>query len=113
MARKKTPEAESREEVSKLIKMANGQISEKLPQIIDKLIELGNGVEAVGHERGNGQEYVDSIPPNFRALEYLCNRVLGRPVDSSVLGAEGEVAEIKVTFVDEWRDEPGASPLNK
>ena len=111
MPRKKSPEAESRAEVSQLIKQANGQISEKLPDIINKLIEIGNGVQAVGHARGNGEEYVYDIPPNFRALEYLCNRVLGRPVDSNVLGGEGEVAEIKVRFVDDWREEPGASPI--
>lgn len=106
-------EKKSREEVNKLIKMANGRISDRLPEIIDKLIELGQGVDAIGYTRGNGDPYVYSIPPNFRALEYLCNRVLGKPVDEATLGRDGEVAEIRVTYVDDWRSIPDSTPMDK
>ena len=108
-----TGEKKSREEVNKLIKMANGRISERLPEIIDKLIELGQGVEAIGYERGNGNPYVYSIPPNFRALEYLCNRVLGKPVDETTLMGDNQVAEITVRYVDDWRAEPEANPNDR
>lgn len=108
----RTGEKKSREEVNKLIKMANGKISDSLPEIIDKLIEIGRGVRAVGHERGNGAEYVYDIPPNFKALEYLCNRVLGKPVDESTLGGANSVAEITVRYVDDWREEPENNPID-
>lgn len=102
----------ARAEVNRLIKMANGRISEHLPEIIDKLIELGRGVEAVGRERGNGKEYVYSIPPNFKALEYLCNRVLGKPVDEATLGEKGSVTEITVRYENDWRSIPDTSPVD-
>jgi hypothetical protein len=98
------------DDVTKLIKMANGRISDALPEIIEKLIELGRGVEAVGHQRGNGKPYVYSLPPNFKALEYLCNRVLGKPVDENTLGEGNAITEITVRYENDWRSIPDSTP---
>ena len=102
-----------RAEVNELIRKANGQISEQLPEIISKLIELGQGVTVEGRRRGDGKPVIYSEAPNFRALEYLCNRVLGKPVDSATLAGEGQVSEITVRYVDDWREIPDTSPVDK
>jgi hypothetical protein len=56
--------------------MAWGMIYDRLPDILEGLINLATGVRV--RDPVSGEVYVE--PPNFKAGAYLADRVLGKPV---------------------------------
>lgn len=77
------------------IKDAEGRISERLPKYIDLLDELAHGVR-VQAQTEDGSPYVYTTPPNRQAIEYLINRVMGKPVERKEQGDPGEFVGVKV-----------------
>lgn len=61
------------------IATAEQRIADRLPWLIDTLFELANGV-AVQELTKDGRS-VYQTPPDRQALEYLINRVMGKPVE--------------------------------
>lgn len=63
-----------------VIAAAEGRISDRLPELIDNLFALADGVQ-VQTERENGSTYVYTTPPDLRANIYLIDRVMGKPTE--------------------------------
>ncbi len=61
------------------IQSAERRICDRLPELIDKLFELSMGVLVEGQMPQGMVVYQQ--PPSFKALEYLVNRVMGRPTE--------------------------------
>lgn len=59
---------------------AERKIADKLPDLIDAMLVLALGHVAQKIDR-NGEVEVYDVPPNFKAIEYLSNRVMGKPAD--------------------------------
>ena len=59
-------------------------ITEKLPQLVESLINLAVGVR-VDKETPDGNP-IYTQPPNRLAAEYLINRVLGKPTERMLPG---------------------------
>lgn len=57
---------------------AEEQIRKRLPDVIDKLFELANGV-TVQKTESDGTTNVYTERPDFKAASYLVDRIMGRP----------------------------------
>jgi hypothetical protein len=69
------------------IRDAENRIADRLPFIIDKLFELGEGI-MVQEQTENGPR-VYAKPPDRQSLEYLANRVMGKPTENVDLTSGG------------------------
>lgn len=81
------------------IQQAEGKIVDKLPWLVDKLMELAEGI----HEEktiGDGVVLVYKQPPDRQACAYLIDRILGKP--ALPIDHSGEI-ETKVTHVETIR----------
>lgn len=71
------------------IKKAEKRIADKLPWVVDKLLELGEGV--VVQEIGLAGPIVYQKPPDRDALKYLADRIMGKPTErQEITGADGD-----------------------
>lgn len=68
------------------IQQAEQRIRDRLPEIVDALLEAGMGV-LVQETDKDGQAKVYQRPPDVKALTYLFDRVAGKPVQQ----VEGDV----------------------
>ena len=87
------PKAEKFETV---INLAERQIVDKLPKLLDNMMDLANGV-AVEETDAYGEKKVYERPPDRQACEYLINRIMGRPTERTEQDIEGEL-HIVVTY---------------
>jgi hypothetical protein len=71
---------------------AVGRIAARLPDLIDRMFELADGVRVVDDETGT----LYTRPPERAAIEYLLNRVLGRPASASGPNAKPEIDRISL-----------------
>lgn len=60
------------------IQIAESKISEKLPWLVGQLFILAEGVEVQKTDR-HGQLRTYTDPPDRAAIEYLIDRILGKP----------------------------------
>ena len=70
------------------IRVAEAKIRDRLPWLVDKLIELADGI----HEErmmGENAVIVYKRPPDRQAVEYLMDRVLGKTVARTEQGDPG------------------------
>lgn len=71
------------------VQLAEAKIAEKLPWLVDKLLELAEGVEVQRIDR-QGQARIYSQPPDRQAAEYLMDRVMGKSVARTEQGEPGD-----------------------
>ncbi len=76
------------------IQQAENKIADRLPWVIDKLFELGEGVFV--QEASLTGRVIYQKPPDRAALQYLADRVMGRPT---------ERADVTIS-TDEWVFDP-------
>jgi len=57
---------------------AEAKIRDKLPMIVDRMLELVEGV-TVSERDSHGQERIYTRPPDREAGKYLMDRVMGKP----------------------------------
>lgn len=65
------------------VRAAEKKIADLLPWLVDKMVELVDGVEVQETDR-RGQTKVYTTPPDRQAAEYLIDRVMGKaaqPID--------------------------------
>lgn len=67
---------------------AEDRIADRLPQLIDNLIALADGVE-VEEAMPNGGTRIYSRAPDYKANEYLINRIMGKPTERHEIESEG------------------------
>lgn len=69
-----------------------------LPGIIDRMMELAHGV-TVQEPDGEGGVRVYTKPPDFKACQYLIDRILGKPTQrNEVTGENGEPIKIAASL---------------
>jgi hypothetical protein len=77
------------------IRAAEKKIADRLPWLVDKLMELAEGI----HEEkmiGDGAVMVYKRAPDRQAAEYLIDRIMGKPTQP--LAIEDQVDEIAEQF---------------
>ena len=67
------------EKYARPIAAAEKKIADRLPHIVDKLLELGEGVQ-VQRETEDGPVIYTTIPDR-QALQYMTDRIMGKPKD--------------------------------
>lgn len=91
------------------IAKAEKKIADKLPWLIDQMMELATGV-LVEETDKDGVPRVYQRPPDRQAIEYLANRIMGKPTErQEVTGADGAPMKgyVYVSPAD-WDNEPPA-----
>lgn len=79
------------------IALAEGRIVDRLPQLIDNLFALADGV-TVQEETPQGGTKIYSRAPDRQANEYLVNRIMGKPTErKEVSGPDGAPIQMDVT----------------
>ena len=63
------------------INQAEGQIVDRLPELIERLMDLATGVLSEEFDLIRMKARVYKAPPDRHALEYLVNRVMGKPTE--------------------------------
>lgn len=72
------------------ISRAEKRIADKLPILIDRMLELADGVTVQERDR-EGELDVYTRPPDRQALEYLMNRIMGKPTERRETEHSGHV----------------------
>lgn len=70
------------------IQRAEKRIADRLPELVDSLFDLANGV-VVEETQWDGSEKVYKRAPDFKSASYLIDRVIGKPTQS--VEVEGDV----------------------
>jgi hypothetical protein len=103
------------ERFARPIATAEKRIADRLPRVIDALLDLAEGVQ-VEDVDSEGEKRTYSRPPDFKAASYLVDRILGKPtvaVEAEVSGPGGGPVEIREVTVEmppvDDDDEPGAA----
>ena len=78
------------------INKAEKRIKDRLPELIDNLFELAEGVE-VQERDANGAVKVYSRPPDRQANEYLLNRIMGKPTERHETENRSETTHVFIT----------------
>ena len=94
------------------IQLAEAKIAEKLPWLVDKLMELAEGVSLEKLTRDGTTALVYQQSPDRQAIEYLIDRVLGKPIDRTEQGNPGEFKQgyvIRLIRADEGDDDGTAT----
>lgn len=89
------------EKFARPIAAAEKRIADRLPELIDRQFELANGV-LVEDSGLDGQPVVYRKPPDRQAIEYLLNRIMGKPterVEQEHTGKDGGPVEIREIVV--------------
>lgn len=63
------------------IARAEGRIADRLPHLVDRMLELADGVLIEDLDEETGVTNVYRRPPDRQAIEYLMNRIMGRPTE--------------------------------
>jgi hypothetical protein len=74
------------------IAAAEQKITDNLPMIVDRMIELVNGV-TVQETDSHGNARVYSLPPDREAGRYLMDRVMGKPLQRADVNLTGNVVK--------------------
>jgi glucose dehydrogenase len=92
------------------IQAAKRRIADQLPQLIDNLLTLANGVTVHEVDQDGGVK-IYAKPPDRKANEYLINRILGTPMvrieadidPEGTIEATGEALSEAARELAEWR----------
>ncbi|WP_422928545.1 hypothetical protein [Singulisphaera sp. PoT] len=93
------------------IAAAEERIADRLPELIDNMMRLASGVMVYrprkGKEKIDDPDQLDEsdtadfymTPPDFKANEYLLNRILGKPTEAiEISGPDGGGVPLTVAF---------------
>src|SRR5689334_4007553 len=69
------------------IALAEKRIADRLPQLIDRLFELAEGVRVAD---AKGEVY--EVPPNLRAIQECLNHVMGKPIERHVHDVDAQIS---------------------
>lgn len=77
------------------IAKAEKRIADRLPSLIDRALELADGVTVQEVDRDGGI-VVYTKPPDLKAIIYLVDRVMGKPTErQEVSGPDGDPIGVK------------------
>jgi hypothetical protein len=97
------------------INRAEKKIVDKLPSIVDSMIELAEGVKVEEYSIVDDKMVVYQRPPDRAACQYLIDRILGKPTEKHEhTGEDGGAIEIRTRIVVDGLDiEDDDSDLNE
>jgi len=75
------------------IQKAENMIADRLPWLIDKAMELADGV-AVEKYNSLGVPMVYQLPPDMGAIKYLVDRIMGKPTERKELTLDRPLEEM-------------------
>lgn len=75
------------------IHKAESMIADRLPWLVDKAMELAEGV-AVEKYNSMGVPMVYQLPPDMGAIKYLVDRIMGKPTERKELTLEKPLEEM-------------------
>lgn len=71
------------------IDQAEDKVCDHLPQLVDHMLQLAYGIKRAG-KTPQGKPVVYDVPPNFKALAYLIDRILGKATErQEISGPDG------------------------
>ena len=85
------------------IRQAERKVADKLPHIVDRMLELSEGILVQEEDEKTGETHIYARPPDRMALEYLWNRIAGKPVEHVELDADIDTGESSDRFSDAER----------
>lgn len=97
------------------INQAERRIADRLPDLIDKLFELADGVTVMERD-AHGREKVYDRPPDFKAASYLVDRVMGKPaqkLEAEHTGKDGEPLTLGYVILPPVMNDAGTSDPNE
>lgn len=98
---------QKREKHAGPIARAEKRIADRLPEVVDRLLELANGV-TVQETTPEGEERIYERPPDREAAKYLLDRIMGKPMQRQEhTGADGQALSIRIVYADD--DYPDAA----
>jgi hypothetical protein len=74
------------------IQKAEGMIADRLPWLIDKAMELAEGVTV--QKPGLTGMVVYQLPPDISAIKYLVDRIMGKPTERRELTLDKPLEEM-------------------
>ena len=83
------------------IAKAEKRIADRLPQLIDNMMTLADGVRLVDDETGA----VYQKPPDFKANAYLIDRIMGKPTERHEHDIDSEIAELLEVLTSRGKEE--------
>lgn len=88
------------------IAKAEKRIADKLPMLIDKALELAEGVLVEDVNIITMQRSVYQKPPDLGAIKYLVDRIMGKPTErQEVTGANGSALEVTTPAIEKATQE--------
>lgn len=98
-----------RDKFGTAIQKAERRIADKLPQLIDKMMELADGV--LVEERTLTGHVIYQRPPDYKALSYLIDRIMGKPTErKEITGADGGPVDVQFYSYDALASEIADRP---
>ena len=74
---------------------AEKKIADNLPKLIENMLTLANGVTVQEIDVETGGVTIYQKPPDFKANQYLIDRIMGKPTErTEVSGPEGGAIQI-------------------
>lgn len=71
------------EKYARPIAAAERKIADKLPDIVDRMLELAEGVRVLDVNMVTLEQSVYERPPDRQAIQYLVDRIMGKPKEKS------------------------------
>lgn len=81
------------------IEKAERQIRDRLPELIDRMFELASGVLVEGVDPQTAKTFIYQKPPEYKAISYLVDRIMGKPTERQEQTHEGGLT-IRVVYAD-------------
>jgi len=75
------------------IKAAEAKIIDKLPHLLDRMLELADGIQLEG-EAPQGGKFIYTRAPDRAAISYLVDRILGKATEHVELDADMSVSVV-------------------
>jgi Family of unknown function (DUF5681) len=89
---------------------AEKQIRDRLPELVDNMIRLANGVTVQEVDKDGGL-IVFTQPPDYKALAYLIDRIMGKPTERKEISGP-DSGPIPFHYADTIADLAGGSDGN-
>jgi hypothetical protein len=74
------------------IQKAESMIADRLPWLVDKAMELAEGVYV--EKPGLTGSFIYQLPPDMGAIKYLVDRIMGKPTERKELTLEKPLEEM-------------------
>lgn len=86
------------EKYARPIAVAERRIADRLPILIDRMFELSDGLSMI--DTTDDEPRIYTKPPDRLALEYLINRIMGKPIERHEHDIDAEINTLMEELVN-------------